>query len=166
VSRCSPAPASIASSDDVLAAVLAFVDETIGVEPFLVIGESYGGYLARAVTGSRAEQVLGLGLICPVGTQLLRSKRTLPAYQVLRPDAGLLATLEPGLAEDFADGSVVQTAQTLHRFREEVVPGLELADTEAIARIEQRWPLSVDPESEPPFARPSLILTGRVAVET
>src|SRR5262245_59392192 len=45
----SPAPPSIASSDDVLAAVHDFVDDTIGDSPFLLIGESYGGYLSRAL---------------------------------------------------------------------------------------------------------------------
>ena len=51
---------SAASSDDLLSAVREFVVTAIGNEPFLLIGESYGGYPGprtdpgAAVTGSRA----------------------------------------------------------------------------------------------------------------
>ena len=60
----------IDSSDGILAAVRAFIDEQIGTEPFIVIGESYGGYLARGLVAERPEQILGLGLVCPVGKQV------------------------------------------------------------------------------------------------
>lgn len=157
----SPAPPSIASSDDVVDAVLEFVDEVIGDAPFLLVGESYGGYVARALVRTRAEQVLGLALICPVGTVLEHARRTRPEHQVLRPDPGLLAAAEPGLAAEFAENSVVQTPETLRRFRDEILVGLDLADTRAMARIAERWTLSTPPESGPPYTRPTLILTGR-----
>lgn len=77
----SPAPASIASSDDVLAALLDFVDDEIGAEPFLLVGESYGGYLARAVIRDRPDQVLGLALICPIGKAAVEdADRRLPSH--------------------------------------------------------------------------------------
>ena len=38
--------------------------------PKYLIGESYGGYLARALVRERPDQVLGLALICPIGTPL------------------------------------------------------------------------------------------------
>ncbi|WP_260681125.1 alpha/beta fold hydrolase [Arthrobacter sp. KBS0703] len=47
--------------------LLGFIDSTVGDEPFLVIGHSYGGYLARAIANRRADQAVGLALICPVG---------------------------------------------------------------------------------------------------
>ena len=39
----------IDSSDGIQAAVRAFIDEQIGTEPFILIGESYGGYLVARV---------------------------------------------------------------------------------------------------------------------
>lgn len=157
----SPAPPSIASSDDVLDAIQDFVDDTIGNAPFLLVGESYGGYLARALIGSRAEQVLGLALICPVGTALEQAERTVPNRQVLRPDPELLDSLDDRLAEEFAAISVVQSPETLLRFRDEILAGLDLADADAMARIRQRWQLTEDPEGGELFERPTLILTGR-----
>lgn len=157
----SPAPPSIASSDDVLDAVLDFVDDHIGATPFLLVGESYGGYLARALTRMRPTQVLGLALICPAGTALEKAERQVPPRQVLRPDPGLLASLDRQLAEEFASISVVQTPETVRRFRDEILAGLDLADTQAMERIRRRWRLAEDPEGGPPYERPTLILTGR-----
>jgi pimeloyl-ACP methyl ester carboxylesterase len=158
----SPAPASISSTNDILQTVDDFVQTEIGSEPFLLVGESFGGYLARALTRRRAGQVLGLALICPIGTALERADRRLPPHTVLRPDPEVLAGLEPRIAKEFADLAVVQSPETARRFREEILVGLDAADTEALARIRRNsWRLSEGPEGDEPFARPTLILTGR-----
>ncbi|TDC36088.1 alpha/beta hydrolase [Micromonospora sp. KC213] len=157
----SAAPPEIAGSDDVLDAVQDFVDDTLGGVPFLLVGESYGGYLARALARSRPDQVLGLALICPVGTALEHAERSVPPRQVLRPDPDLLASTDARTAAEFASIAVVQTPETLRRFRDEIQVGLDLADTAAMARIRRRWALSENPEGGVPFARPTLILTGR-----
>ena len=43
----SPAPESLRSSDDVLHLMLDFVHAECGREPFLLLGHSWGAYLAR-----------------------------------------------------------------------------------------------------------------------
>lgn len=158
-----PAPECIASSDDMLDALDGYVETAIGAEPFLVIGESYGGYLARALVRRRRAQVLGLCLICSISvhSELFDEERILPPRQVLRTDPDLLGRVDPALAEGFAAMAVVQSEETLRRYREEIQPGLELADQVAMGRISQRWRLTEDPESEPTFDRPSLIMAGR-----
>ena len=102
-------------------------------------------------------------LICPAGNNLEKAERTVPERQVLRPDPELLDSLDDDrLAQEFADGAVVQTLDTLRRFRDEILAGLDLADTAAMARIKQRWQLAEHPpEGDGQFDRPSLILTGR-----
>jgi len=155
------APPSVASSDDILDALQAFVDREIGDAPFLLVGESYGGYLARALARARAVQVLGLALICPIGAEVEHARRTLPERRVLRPDPALLAALPPRVAEPFAELAVVQTAETARRFEDEILPGLEAVDEQALARIRAHWTLAEDPEGGAPFERPTLILAGR-----
>ncbi len=87
-----PAHRSLNSNDDVLDLLLHFIDSTIGDEPFLIIGQSYGGYLARAVAHLRP-QAAGLALICPVGAHA----GSVPKHQVLVSSAhpaGLDAEIE------------------------------------------------------------------------
>ncbi|GAA1516045.1 alpha/beta hydrolase [Kribbella lupini] len=156
----SPAGA-IDSSDGVLDALLSFVDETIGDEPFLLVGESYGGYLARTVAARRPEQVLGLGLICPIGVAVENASRTVPEHVVLQSTPGLLDGLDARIAEDYREIAVVQTPETLRAFLSDVAPGLAAADAEAMARIRKNWTLSTAPESGPAYERPTLILCGR-----
>jgi pimeloyl-ACP methyl ester carboxylesterase len=152
---------TVSSSDDMLAAVRSFVEETIGSSPFLLVGESYGGYLARGLARELGSQVLGLAMVCPIGVAVEHADRTVPAHEVLRRYPALIGSLDPALAAEFTDIAVVESPQALRRFREEILPGLEAADTEAMAHIRRRWLLSRDPENGDPFPRPTLIVTGR-----
>ena len=152
---------SIDSSDGIMAALREFIDTEIGDEPFVVIGESYGGYLARGLITERPEQVLGLGLICPIGVALEHAERTVPEHIVLELDADAIAGLTPEEAEDFTGITVLQTADVLRQYQQDVVPGLDAMDVEAMDRIRKNWALTIAPESGPVYTRPSLILCGR-----
>lgn len=147
----------VTSSDDMLAAVEELVDAEIGDEPFLLVGESYGGYLSRALAHRRPDQVHGLALICPTGTKVRAADRTVPPFEVRRSDG---AELDPVLAARFDGMAVVRTAETARRFADEILPGLEIADRDAMAQIEVRWELSAVPERGT-YERPALFLTGR-----
>jgi pimeloyl-ACP methyl ester carboxylesterase len=146
----------IDSSDDILAALEEFIDTEID-GPFLAIGESYGGYLARALAHRRPDQVSGLALICPTGTNVFLADRTLPPFEVRRSDG---VVLDPGLAAQFDGMAVVRTEETARRFAEEILPGLEVADRAAMARIQEKWVLSAGPELGT-YDKPALFLTGR-----
>lgn len=155
------AATGVSSSDDMVAAVRSFVAATIGDEPFLLVGESYGGYLARALTRELGDQVRGLALVCPIGVAVEHADRTVPPRQVLRPDPALIASLAPAEAASFTEIAVVESPATFAAYRDDVQVGLDVADHEAMARIRQRWVCSTDPESGEPYPRPTLILTGR-----
>ena len=72
--------------------LLGLIGSAIGNEPFLVIGHSYGGYLARAIADLRPDQAVGLALICPVGAQT----RDAPKHRVLVSSAGPDRRAGPG----------------------------------------------------------------------
>lgn len=150
----------VSSADDVLNGVEGFVDEVIGDEPFLLVGESYGGYLSRALVQRRRGQVLGLALICPA-VVAAASDRALPPREVRRPDPLLVAALDPTEAAEFTDVAVVESSETLARFRTDVAPGLTAGDAEAIARIRSRFALDEPVERGEPFTAPTLIVAGR-----
>jgi pimeloyl-ACP methyl ester carboxylesterase len=156
-----PAPAAIESNDAVLELLGGLVDAAIGEEAFLVVGHSYGGYLARAIANRRPGQVAGLALICSTSEQGRQDER--PKHVVLHTADGLDpdSALEPELAAEFRNYLVVHTSQTLQRFQETVAPGMALVDHAALERIFERWQLRTAPEQGAPYANPTLILAGR-----
>jgi pimeloyl-ACP methyl ester carboxylesterase len=156
-----PAPRWVSGNDDVVEVLLGLVDAVIGQEAFLLVGHSYGAYLARAVASRRPAQVAGLALVCGVHAQARAGE--LPAHTVVHADDDLDVdgALGPAMAAEFRDYLVVQTPATLRRFQETVVPGVGLVDGPALERIFQRWQLRTPPERGPAFTNPTLVLTGR-----
>jgi pimeloyl-ACP methyl ester carboxylesterase len=156
-----PAPEAVDSNDAVLELLLGLVDAVVGDEALLVVGQSLGGYLARAIANRRPRQVAGLALICSTGSQGDDDRR--PEHVVLHADDGLDpdGALGPELAAEYRDYLVVQTPETLRRFEETVAPGTALADEDALGRIFQRWWLRTPPEAGAPYPNPTLIVAGR-----
>ncbi|WP_436474242.1 alpha/beta fold hydrolase [Arthrobacter sp. R4] len=152
-----PAPETINSNDDVLDVLLGLIDGTIGAEPFLVVGHSYGAYLARAIAGRRPDQAIGLALFCPVGAHTPE----VPRHEVLVSSAALTGVLDPEAEAAFRDYFVVQTAETLRRFQTDVAPAASLVDEPGLTRIFSRWKLRNGPEAAKTYPHPVLVLAGR-----
>jgi len=155
-----PAPATVNGSDDVVEVLLGLVEALVGGRPFLVVGQSYGGYLAGAVANRRPGQAAGLALICPL-LGAAGAGAAVPEHVVLHAAGDLDGILDPALEAEFRDYFTVQTPDTLRRFQDHVAPGMALADRPALERIFQRWELHTAPEQGPPYANPTLILVGR-----
>ena len=157
-----PGAAGIASSDDMLDVVLGFIDAVIPGERFSVVGQSYGGYLARGVLARKAALIDGMALICPV-VLAERSRRDLPQRSVVVKDEAFLASLGGGAdAEAFASNFVVQDRRTWQRFQAELLPGIRLANQGFLDGIARRYALSFDPDAlARPFPGPVLVLAGR-----
>lgn len=158
----SPADPTLTSTDAVADAVAAVIRERVGGEGFALLGNSFGGMVARRLAHDLRSQVLGLALIAPVivadaGT------RDLPERTVLQEDPALLGSLPPEDAETYAQLAVVQSVANWRSFAEFVLPGLALADQGALATIRASYALAVEPETADPtpFDRPTLFLTGR-----
>jgi pimeloyl-ACP methyl ester carboxylesterase len=155
-----PAPETVNGSDDVVEVLLGLVEALTGGRPFLVVGQSYGGYLAGAIANRRPGQAAGLALICPL-LGAAGAGAAVPEHVVLHAAGDLDGILDPTLEAEFRDYFTVQTPETLRRFQDQVAPGMALADRPALERIFQRWELDTAPEQGPPYANPTLILVGR-----
>jgi pimeloyl-ACP methyl ester carboxylesterase len=154
----------ITNSDDMFEFVLAVVDEVIPGEPFLIVGESYGGYLVRAVVRQRPKDVDGMLLICPL-VVADDEQRDVPPCSVLRRDSTLEERLDPE-ERDFLDLFLVnQSEGGWERFRDEMLVGFEGGDETFKARIRgnaESYAFTFDVDESPvPFEKPSLICTGR-----
>jgi pimeloyl-ACP methyl ester carboxylesterase len=152
----------IDSSDKMLEVVMAFVDRVIPNQSFLVVGESYGGYLARGMVAKRRKSIDGLMLICPLIIPKLE-ERTLPAQRVIVEDRKLLSELTPADAFEFASMAVVQNRVTWDRFRDEILVGVKVADSAYLQRLQRNayeFSFPVDTLAKP-YDKPVLILAGK-----
>ncbi|MFJ6537466.1 alpha/beta fold hydrolase [Paenarthrobacter sp. NPDC091711] len=157
----SSAGPEIDGADAVADAVVSFARRSFGDERFAVLGNSFGGMIARHLVAEFGEQVLGLALLCPV-VVADHEARTLPAKTVLRSDPELMATLSPEDRSDYEEMAVVQSSQNWLRFREAALPGLRAFDQAAISRISNNYALTTEPEARFETNQgPALIVAGR-----
>lgn len=151
----------IQGTDDMLKVVMEFIDEVLPDQNFLLAGQSYGGYLARGIVAKRPEQVDGVALVVPMIISDFE-KRELPQPQALVQDSDFLETLDPQLRDEFASLAVVQDRYNFDRTMQEIIPGSNIANQRFLVKIRNSYGFSFDPDAlETPFAKPSLIITGR-----
>jgi pimeloyl-ACP methyl ester carboxylesterase len=152
-----PAAGWIESQDDILEVTLGFLDAVAPGQRFVVAGTSWGAYLAMGILHRRAADCDGAALIV---ANPLRTGRTTPEHQVLVRDEAVVASLGDD-EQDWLEGSVVQSADALRAYRENIAPALAAADMEFIERVEEQSTFSFDVREIAPFARPTVILSGR-----
>jgi pimeloyl-ACP methyl ester carboxylesterase len=130
----------VASTDDVFSVVRDTVDALVP-GPYAVVGQSYGGYLARGLAAAHRDRIEGVALLCPVIVPR-HSERDVPAHRTLVRDPALVAAVGSEALDADVVG-VIQTAETWRRAAEEVLPGEAAADAATILEV------------------PTLILAGR-----
>ena len=142
----------LTGNNDVVALLGELIDHLAG-GPALLLGHSYGAYLARGVAAGRPELVQGLALLCPVG----EGSADVPDLNAVRQDADAYAELAPTQRKGFDEYFVVRTAATARRYRDHVLPGTTLVDEAALGRIFADWAVGTGAT----FAGPTLIVAGR-----
>ena len=158
----SESAAWINNSDTMLNIVIDVIEKIIPDENFLLVGESYGGYLARGVMYKMAARIDGVLLICPV-IIADHNKRNVPAHIVLVKDDKLLSKLTPEKAENFNCGAVVQSEKIYERYENEIMAGVKIADSNFLRNFRKNgYVFSFDVDnSNNKFDKPVLMLVGK-----
>lgn len=150
---------SIQNSDAMLESVLGLLDDIIPGQPFIVCGNSYGGYIARGIVRSRQDIVRGLLLMAPMTIPEF-DDRVVPQKTVLKRDSNLISRLSPEDADEFCSMGVVQGQTEWKRFRNEILLPSKQTNVEFINRIRQNgYGFTFDISCKLEY--PTLIITGR-----
>lgn len=152
----------INSSDKILDVIIEFIEQVIPNENFLLVGQSYGGYLARGILYKMMTKVDGLLLICPV-IIADKLKRNTPQKITLVKDKKLLLKMSSKEAENFNSAIVVQNENTYERYKNEVLAGIKKADVDFLRRIKKNgYSFSFDvSELKEKYLKPILMIMGK-----
>jgi pimeloyl-ACP methyl ester carboxylesterase len=154
------------SQDDVLDALLAFIDQVLPSGRFLLAGSSAGGYLARAIAARRRPRIAGLLLRVP-RIHAEDGQRTLPPFRPLVQDDAVMAGLNATERSELGN-VLVQRRDYIEalgqRLRAVVQPAIQATAPIAmkIRTDPKRYAFSFDlAEAEKTFEEPTLIIAAR-----
>lgn len=149
----------ISSSDEMLDAVLEFIQAIIPNQSYLIAEDSYGGYLTRGVIQKQKEKVLGAGFICPV---ILPSaeKRTVEKHKILNIEKSFIEKLSKEELKDFSSNNVVLDAYTWLRYNQEILSGCEIADEKFLDKVQSKYGFTFEIDQSD-FDKPSIFFLGR-----
>ena len=152
----------IQSSDEIFEVIIKFIKNIIPNEKFLIIGQSYGGYLTRGLLYKYYDEISGICLICPLIKPNLKD-RDLPEFTPIIKDPAFIKTLDPQDRVEFEESAIIQSEYVWERFQDEVLSGLKMAGVQFLERIyPKRYELSFDVDKlTKKFDRPTLFLLGR-----
>lgn len=159
----SKASSRIKRSDDILDVILKFIDEIIPNQKFILAGESYGGYLSRALIQKRSKQILGVLLLCPLIYPGYR-QGDVPPLTVIEKDSEFLDRLSETERAGFESMIIVQNSKVWERYKRDILDVMNNDNYFLNEVLDGAFSYDVD-KLEEPFDKPSLILVGRQDTE-
>ncbi|WP_321383788.1 alpha/beta hydrolase [uncultured Enterococcus sp.] len=153
---------TIQTADDMLAIVQAFIQRVIKNEPYLLVGQSYGGYLSLGLTMIDHEKIDGLFLLCPC-VKADRQHRTLPEKQLRESPQFPVEETEAAAFSDFMEMAVIANEKTWASYKKDILPGLLRADEGFVTNYQANgYELSFESTfNTVDFDKPVTFLTGR-----
>lgn len=153
----------ITSQDQILDAVVAFIDAVIPGQRFAIAGVSAGAYVARGVVYRKLEYIDGVVLVVPV-IRAADAKRDVPAHVTLVEDAAAVSELTPDQAW-VREMAVVQSRNVIMALTQPASPDSGPGDPAFQERIRSsaatyEFSFDVDQLAKPCPA-PALIISGR-----
>ena len=160
-----PAKDWVKNADIMLDIIKKFISEVIGDEGFLLLGTSYGGYMALGLASDKNIKLDGIFLFGPC-TVTNFEDRILPEVEDedLYIEEGLEDTYEDNEDfDDFLEVAVIATEKTWRRYESEILPAYKIVDTNFTDKYrENGYAFSFEHQlKELQFAKPITILVGR-----
>ena len=154
-----PGPDWITSDDGVLDVVDGFVNAMAPDGGAAIVGASYGAYLAMGLVHRRGPDLAGVALVAPA---VRADDPTAPPVPEVDARRDGVVTAATDAEQRWLDISLVHSEENMEFFRAAVLPGMELADTAFLERVDAGPKLPYDVRRPPvTFERPSLVVAGR-----
>lgn len=156
-----PGTNDLCSSDAIVELLCGMIDQFIPDQHFLLVGFSFGGYIARGILKRKQALVDGMMLIAPVADP---AHRDLPDFQVIFHDPEVVSMLPESLAPMVLGTLTVQTKPIIQRIIDEYSAAFTRLDQDFVARLAERdnYLFTDDVDAlETPFDKPALIFTGK-----
>lgn len=151
----------INSNDHVLELVIAFLDSIIPGGRFLVVGESYGGYLSQGLAHFKSDLIDGMFLLSPA-MNAPSEERKLPGRSVIYTEDEYVQSLSPELREMLGQVAVAHTREIGERLIRDYISAIQISDQPFLRRMRERYGFSFD-LNDPPARHefPALVITGK-----
>lgn len=152
----------INNADEMIEAIVWHIKSLVGESKFLLMGMSYGGYLARGVMDQLKDQVLGMFLFVPV-VKPLGHLRRLPMHQVLKVEVLFFESLSKEEQEALMANNVIISAENYVREKAEILDAVEIADHEYLEKYQSEgYEASYDVDRDATlFEGPVTLLAGK-----
>jgi pimeloyl-ACP methyl ester carboxylesterase len=157
-----PSATWLRNADDMLETITEFIQAVIFDENFLLVGESYGGYLALGLVHSMQVRIDGVMLICPaINTKV--SERKLPEKCVLHKSSDLYTTMNTSDVSNFLQIAVIATPEIYQKYKKDILSGISTADARFLQKYHSEgYGFTFEDELKTIlFNKPTTILTGR-----
>lgn len=153
----------VKNSDDILELIHGFAVDVIG-EPFIIIGQSYGGLLTRGFVNKYPDLIKKIILLVPCIIPGVRQGRVEP-LTVVEKDEELLSSLTQDERDNFTMMNVMLTKEVWERYNKYLLPALNSADWEFLNNVLE-GSFSFDPDDlQEPCTKPCLIIAAKQDTE-
>ena len=153
----------VKNSDDILKLLHEFAVDVIK-EPFMIIGQSYAGLLARGFVNKFPELIGKIILLVPCMIPGVKKGRV-EQLKVVQRDDELLGSLTKEERESFTLMNVVLTKVVWERYKKYLMPALESADWDFLNNVLD-GSFTFDPDDiEEPCEIPCLIIAAKQDTE-
>lgn len=153
----------IKNSDDMLEILHDFAVNVIK-EPFVIVGQSYGGLLARGFVNKYPELIKKIILLVPCIIPGVKQGRVEP-HTVVERDDELLASLTEEERDSFTLMNVVLTRDVWERYKKYLIPALDSADWDFLNNVLE-GSFSFDPDDlKEQCTLPCLIIAAKQDTE-
>ena len=153
----------VKNSDDMLEVLHDFAANVI-MEPFIIVGQSYGGLLTRGFVNKYPDMIKKIILLVPCIIPGVKQGHVVP-HTVIEQDDDLLSSLAKEERDSFTLMNVVLTKEVWERYQEYLMPALESADWDFLNNVLE-GSFSFDPDDlKEPCLIPCLIIAAKQDTE-